>query len=50
MDWMLDPPDDECYDDGPFDDDFGPDFEAEEYDHDEEAANASSRWQNERNL
>lgn len=47
MDYMLDPPDD-------FDDDSVPDFDddtaAELYDIDEESANASSRWQNSRNL
>lgn len=47
MDYMLDPPDDD-ENDGPYDDDFGKDFEDREYD--EESADASSNWQNSRDL
>ena len=54
MDWMLDPPDDydDCYDDGRYDDERGDDVEPDYNDgyDDEAAANASSRWQNSRNL
>lgn len=49
MDYMLDPPDDydDCYSDQSGDD-VEPIYD-DGYD-DEEAANASSRWQNSRNL
>lgn len=47
-DWMLDPPDDDdeefCHDD--YDDNCA----VELYDIDEESANASSHWQNSRDL
>lgn len=51
---MLDPPDDydDRYDDGRYDDERGDDVEPDYNDgyDDEAAANASSRWQNERNF
>lgn len=46
---MLDPPDDDDYNDGPYDDDFGDDLESLDYDVDEVSANASSNYQNFRN-